>query len=374
MEDIAFTTDYDEILERIALVDPIKYATTRNFTNGWVSYLSPYISRGVISLRQICYEVIKKGYSISQSEKFFQELAWREYYQRLWQVKKDLIWQDLRASQTDLRHRDMVRAICDSKTGIKAVDCAIQGLYSTGYMHNHVRMYVASIVCNIAKAHWLQPSKWMYYHLLDGDIASNNCSWQWVAGAFASKKYYCNQENINRYTLSAQHGTFLDKPYEEIPAIGVPAELIERTDMQLQTILPKTSPPLIDTSRPTMIYNSYNIDPEWRKGEVANRVLLLEPSHFVRYPVSEKVIRFITDLSGNIPGIHIYTGEISDLQALYGKSSLSSGEAFISKDHVAFGHYPGIRDSYKWMFPEVVGEYPSFFAYWKRCKRYLESV
>ncbi len=92
MEDTEFTTDYDQILDRINLVDPIKYAAKRNFINGGVSYLSPYISRGVISLRQIHREVMKKGYRIEESEKFFQELAWREYYQRLWQVRKDLIW------------------------------------------------------------------------------------------------------------------------------------------------------------------------------------------------------------------------------------------------------------------------------------------
>lgn len=370
-EGTAFTTDYDQVLEQIKHIDPTNYAATRNFINGAVTYLSPYISRGVISLRQIHREVMKKGWKIEECEKFFQELAWREYYQRLWEVRKDLIWQDLRTSQTDVLHGDMIRAIVDARTGITAVDEAINRLYSTGYMHNHVRMYLASIACNIAGAHWLQPSKWMYYHLLDGDIASNNCSWQWVAGAFTPKKYYCNQENINRYTLSVQEGTFLDRPYEEILTMELPGELKERIDLKLSTTLPETLLPAIDNTMPTLIYNSYNLDPEWRKEETANRILLLEPSHFARYPVSEKVIRFIRDLAGNIPGIQVYTGEITDLQSLYATGSLSPFEAFISKNHVAFGHYPGIRDSYEWMFPEVNGEYPSFFAYWKRCKRYL---
>ncbi|WP_293744833.1 FAD-binding domain-containing protein [uncultured Pedobacter sp.] len=370
-EGTAFTTDYDQVLEQIKHIDPTNYAATRNFINGAVTYLSPYISRGVISFRQIHREVMKKGWKIEECEKFFQELAWREYYQRLWEVRKDLIWQDLRTPQTDVLHGDMIRAIIDARTGITAVDEAINRLYSTGYMHNHVRMYLASIACNIAGAHWLQPSKWMYYHLLDGDIASNNCSWQWVAGAFAPKKYYCNQENINRYTLSVQEGTFLDRPYEEILTMELPGELKERIDLKLSTTLPETLLPAIDNTMPTLIYNSYNLDPEWRKEETANRILLLEPSHFARYPVSEKVIRFIRDLAGNIPGIQVYTGEITDLQSLYATGSRSPFEAFISKNHVAFGHYPGIRDSYEWMFPEVTGEYPSFFAYWKRCKRYL---
>ena len=82
-------------------------------------------------------------------------------------------------------------------------------------------MYLASITCNMAKSHWLVPSKWMYYHLLDGDIASNNCSWQWVSGAFSSKKYYCNQENINKYCFTKRTNSFLDKTYEDIVQMEV---------------------------------------------------------------------------------------------------------------------------------------------------------
>ena len=72
-------------------------------------------------------------------------------------------------------------------------------------------MYIASIVCNIAKSHWKLPSKWFYYYLLDGDLASNNLSWQWVCGANSSKKYYANQENINKFCFTKQKNTFLDK-------------------------------------------------------------------------------------------------------------------------------------------------------------------
>ena len=62
-------------------------------------------------------------------------------------------------------------------------------------------MYIASIVCNIAKSHWKLPTKWFYYYLLDGDLASNNLSWQWVCGANSSKKYYANQEISTNFAL-----------------------------------------------------------------------------------------------------------------------------------------------------------------------------
>jgi len=368
-----FITDYQNITERIEMINPLQYSKTRNYINGAVTYLSPYISRGVITVRQVMNTVIQNGYALYEIEKLLQELAWREYYQRVWQAKGDLIWQDLKQPQPDTQHHQMITAMQNAATGITAIDEQIENLYATGYMHNHARMYVAAIACNIAKAHWLQPSKWLYYHLLDGDIASNNCSWQWVSGAFASKKYYCNQENINRYTHSNQQHTFLDEPYEEIPAIPVPDLLKATIALQLQTTLPITVLPVINTTKPTLIYNAYNIDPAWRLNEDVNRVLLLEPSHFGKYPVSEKVIAFIINLSKNIAGIQVYCGEVSMLQSLYRESTLSAREAFIAKEHPAFSYYPGINDSRDWICPQVTGYYSSFFSYWKKCEKYLKQ-
>jgi deoxyribodipyrimidine photo-lyase len=362
---IEFSTDYDLILEKMQHINPVKYAKTRNFISGAVTYLSPYISRGVISVKQVQEAVFSKGYKPYEIEKFLQELAWREYYQRIWQVKIDLIWQDLKQPQPDTEHRQMITAIQNAATGITAIDEQINNLYATGYMHNHARMYVASIACNNAKAHWLQPSKWMYYHLLDGDIASNNCSWQWVSGAFAAKKYYCNQENINRYTFSKQLHTFLDQSYDAISSMAVPDILQATNNLYLSTQLPVTPLPLIDASKPVLLYNSYNLDPLWRKSEDVNRILLLEPSHFLYYPVSEKVIDFIIKLSENINGIQLFCGELSDITVVY------ENAAFISKEHPAFIHYPGIKDSRDWMYPEVKGYYPSFFSYWKKCENHL---
>jgi deoxyribodipyrimidine photo-lyase len=368
---IEFVTDYDLIIEKLQHINPVKYAKTRNYISGGVTYLSPYISRGVISVKQVQQAVLSKGYKPYEIEKFLQELAWREHYQRVWQAKSNLIWQDLKQQQPDTGHQQMITALQNAATGITAIDEQIKNLYATGYMHNHTRMYVAAIACNIAKAHWLQPSKWLYYHLLDGDIASNNCSWQWVAGAFASKKYYCNQENINKYTHRNQQHTFLDKPCEEITAMAIPDALKVTSTLQLQTELPVTVLPVIDTTIPTLIYNAYNLDPLWRKDEKANRVLLLEPSHFNKYPVSEKVIEFIINLAKNIAALQVYCGEVSILQSLYKESKLAANEAFIAKEHPAFNYYPGIIDSRDWMYGAVTGYYPSFFSYWKKCERYL---
>jgi deoxyribodipyrimidine photo-lyase len=369
---ISFPSDYTSILERIAAIDPMKYAKTRNFINGHISYLSPYISRGVISVKQVMEIIIQKGYPYATIEKFLQELAWREYFQRVWQVQKNLIEKDLKQVQTNVTHYEMIAAIQNGATGIDIIDQQITQFYQTGYLHNHLRMYLASITCNVGQAYWAQPSQWMYYHLLDGDIASNNCSWQWVAGTFSSKKYFCNQENINKYTFSKQTDTFLDQPYETLVAMPIPLSLQEKVALSLTTNLPSTSLPSIDIHLPTLIYNSYNMDPNWRKDEKANRVLLLEPSHFEQYPVSNKVIDFIIALSKNIENIQLFVGEIKDIQAIYATASADINALIISKEHPAFDYYPGIKDEREWMFPKVTGYYHSFFSFWKKCQRFLD--
>ena len=85
--DSAFETGYSLILKKLGQVDPVKYARTRNYLDGAVTYLSPYISRGVLSTKQVLEHVLAKGYKIAQIENFVKELCWRDYFQRVAQVK-----------------------------------------------------------------------------------------------------------------------------------------------------------------------------------------------------------------------------------------------------------------------------------------------
>lgn len=369
-----FPTAYASILQRIDAIQPVQYAKTRNYVDGAITYLSPYISRGVISGKQVMDQVLAKGYSLAACEKLIQELAWREYFQRVWQEKKEQVWTDIKQAQPTVQHHQMISALLNGKTGIEAIDLQINNLHSIGYLHNHIRMYIASIACNIGKAHWQQPAKWMYYHLLDGDIASNNCSWQWVAGSFSSKKYFCNQENINNYTRSSQMGTYLDQSYDQITFMQVPTPLLQTENLELTTLLPATPLPNIDVSKLTLIYNSYNLDPTWHAGENVNRILLLEPSHFLANPISEKTVQFILELANNIKDLQVFCGEIDQLTAIYNQYGVNPKALLVSKEHPAFVHYPGIKEEREWMFPMVKGYFPSFFSFWKKCEKGLRNT
>jgi deoxyribodipyrimidine photo-lyase len=356
---------YKDILLQVKNLDVKKYAASRNYENGAVSRLSPYISRGVISLPLI-KEIVLEKYSVTDAYKFIYELAWREYFQRVWQQQGVQIFDDVKHPQQNVCHKKVPKAIVKANTGIEAIDRSIQNMYATGYMHNHLRMYVASITCNIAQAHWKEPARWMYYYLLDGDIASNTLSWQWVAGTFSTKKYYCNQENINRYTFSRQRNTFLDRTYEALAECDVPAELKPVADLELKIFLLENSALTIDTRKPTLLYHHYSIDPTWRTYMDANRILLLDAEHFQLFPVCEKVMDFFVALaSENIQGIQIFSGSFWELKLKTGDSKI------FFKKHPAFLHWQGTADEADYLFPYVKKVSGSFSHYWKQCERFL---
>jgi deoxyribodipyrimidine photo-lyase len=364
-QETMFPTSYAEIVQRVQAIDPVRYSSSRNYINGSVSYLSPYIARGVISTQFVFTEILKKGYHPKQAEKFIQELAWRDYWQQVWIAKGNGINQDIKHQQTPVTNTAIPKAILEATTGIDAIDTAIQYFYRTGYLHNHLRMYIAAIACNMGQSHWKTPAQWMYYHLLDADWASNALSWQWVAGANANKKYVANQENINRYCFTKQKDTFLDIAYEAFEGMAVPETLKEIASLALKTPLPKQEPITVDEGLATCIYTFYNLDPRWNEDISANRILLLEPSHFEKYPVSQKTLDFIYAISKqNIPNIQIYVGEFKDLIRAHNFGNIHY------KEHPLCQHYKGIQEPRAWMF-DVQGYFPSFFAYWKKCKKQL---
>lgn len=358
-----FETAYAEILARVRRVDPVAYGQSRNYINGAVTGLSPYISRGVISTRQVLESVLAAGHEPPKIEKFIQELAWRDYWQQLWITHKAGIDEDLKSPQPLAAKKGIPASILHHQTGIEAIDKGIASFYETGYMHNHVRMYVASLACNMGRCHWKVPAQWMYYHLLDADWASNALSWQWVCGANSHKLYYANQDNINKYCHTDQRGTFLDIDYDQFTASGIPDVLNTVVQPDLIASLSPAGIPDIDPKLPTLIYNFYNLDPDWRSDMTANRILLLEPSVFTKYPVSPRSIDFCIALAkDNIPGIQVWVAEFPELR------HLAPGEIYY-KEH-PLNAYAGHEDARTWM-TEVKGAFPSFFAFWKQCKKEL---
>jgi deoxyribodipyrimidine photo-lyase len=101
---------------------------------------------------------------------------------------------------------------------VPVVDEAVRALYATGTLHNHARMWLASYVVHVRKVHWRAGADWLYGHLLDGDLASNHLSWQWVAGTGSRKPYLFNADNVARYAPASWHspGSVIDTSYEAL--------------------------------------------------------------------------------------------------------------------------------------------------------------
>lgn len=361
-----FPTAYSKIIERIEGINANQYAKTRNHLNGAVTYLSPYLTRGVITLPQV-RDIILEKFSQSDTMKLIQELAWREYFQKVYREKGEEIFSDLRFDQPGVQaDGEMPASIIQAQTGITIIDESIKDLYETGYMHNHARMWNASLVTNIARCHWWEPSRWMYYHLLDGDLASNSLSWQWVAGAFSSKQYVAHQELLNACAPDAQSqkDTFLDIPREDILEMDVPKDLGKMATADLPVFLPEEDAIELN-DKGLVVFHPWNLDPNYHAGEDVQKVLIIEPSHFEKFPVSEKVINFIIELAReNIKGIHVYVGEFNDLVKDF------DGQIFYQY-HKNVEHFTGTKEMQSELFPEVQGYYKNFFSFWKQCQKYL---
>jgi deoxyribodipyrimidine photo-lyase len=208
---------------RIAAVRPAAYARTRNALDGAVSQLSPYITHGFVTLTEVLAGLAAR-HALNVQHKFVYELGWRAYFRHVWQHRGDGILQSLHEGPLpDTAYaRELPADIRQACTGVPAVDEAVRALYATGMLHNHARMWLASYVVHLRKVHWRVAADWLYGHLLDGDLASNHLSWQWVAGTGSRKPYLFNADNVARYAPESWHspGSVIDTSYEALDRIA----------------------------------------------------------------------------------------------------------------------------------------------------------
>ena len=210
-------------LARIARVRPAAYARTRSHLDGAVTGLSPYVTHGLVTLREVLAGVLERE-PLPVQHKLVFELGWREFFRHAWGHAGDRILQSLhqgprpdeayaRALPADIRH---------ARTGVPVIDEAVRTLYDTGTLHNHARMWLASYVVHLRHVHWRAGADWLVAHLLDGDLASNHLSWQWVTGTGSSKPYLFNADNVARYAPAHWHsaGSVVDQSYDALDHIA----------------------------------------------------------------------------------------------------------------------------------------------------------
>ncbi len=216
----AFFAPTDAALqERIAAIDIPAYGKTRNHLEGQVSRLSPYLTHGFTDIPTL----FDRLPSLTLQDKLAFEFGWREFFLHVWSRHGDAILSDMRPPLPGVAYSPALPDdIREGRTGLQVIDRAVQELYQTGYLHNHARMWIASYVVHLRKVHWRAGADWMYAHLLDGDLASNHLSWQWVAATFSAKPYLFNAGNVARYAPAGWQvaGSTLDTSYEALEAIA----------------------------------------------------------------------------------------------------------------------------------------------------------
>jgi len=212
--------------ERLAAIDPTRYAATRNSLEGAITRLSPYLRHGVLNLDEVRRLALEKaGHAAA---KLVNELGWRDYWQRVYRQIGSGIWQDREAYKTGWRAVDYAQELPadlrEAKTGLVCMDSFVEDLHDTGYLHNHVRMWLAAYLVHYRRVRWQVGASWFLEHLLDGDPASNNLSWQWIASTFSVKPYFFDRGNLERNTEGrycqvchlARKGCPFDAPLEQL--------------------------------------------------------------------------------------------------------------------------------------------------------------
>ena len=185
-----------------------EYSRLRNFDFGPnkrsnTSCLSPYITHGVITEKEVIRKSLDK-FSFSKNEKFIQEVLWRTYWKG-WMELRSGVWDDylidLKRIKEEFRDNgDYLNAI-EGKTKIECFNEWVNELKTYNYLHNHTRMWFASIWIFTLELPWQLGAEFFMQHLYDGDAASNTLGWRWVAGIQTQGKHYLASEwNIKKFT------------------------------------------------------------------------------------------------------------------------------------------------------------------------------
>ena len=239
-------------LKRLAEFAPAAgrlYAAGRNTDPGpdrpgAVSRLSPYLRHRVITEQDVVAHVLAR-HSLDAAESFIQEVLWRTYWKG-WLEMRPSVWRrflDERDRQRATFHDH--RALADAEngqTGVEGFDDWARELVETGYLHNHARMWFASIWIFTLRLPWALGADFFLRHLIDADAASNTLSWRWVAGLqTVGKTYLATSDNIARYT----NGRFA-------PA-GLAREALALTEPPIEPARDPGGPPRHDQAEPSLL-------------------------------------------------------------------------------------------------------------------------
>ncbi len=277
----------DEFVEK----NLFEYSKLRNFDFGPekrknVSCLSPYITHGIISEQEIIKKSLSK-FSYSKNEKFIQEILWRTYWKG-WLELRPNVWSDYLITLNKIRddyknNQNYIDAI-EGKTNIECFNEWINELKENNYLHNHTRMWLASIWIFTLELPWQLGAEFFMQHLYDGDAASNTLGWRWVAGIQTQGKHYLASEwNIKKFTNNRFNNIKLKE--------NVPPKISEKTYSIVKQNF--NNPQNIEDKNLLIFENNLSFETSDFKNNKFKKIYLISNKNENRsIKLSEKVVKF----------------------------------------------------------------------------------
>ena len=220
-----------ELLETFINNDIVNYSSKRNYDFGPidrtnVSCLSPYISHRLIDEYEISKKVLSK-HPYQKVEKYIQEIYWRVYWKG-WLELRPNIWSDFIEDLSTIEESKKYHQAINGQSNIECFNDWVKEIKEYNYLHNHARMWLASIWIFTLGLPWQKGAEFFMKYLLDGDAASNTLSWRWVAGLQTKGKHYLAQTwNINK---------FQNKKYQNIELIENVQPLVDNREYKISPI------------------------------------------------------------------------------------------------------------------------------------------
>ena len=268
----------------------LNYSKSRNFDYGPdrrsnISCLSPYISHGVIKEQEVIDRSLKK-YSFIKNEKFIQEIFWRIYWKGWLELRPNVyidFINDLKKLKKDFKENKNYLNALEGKTNVECFNYWVNELKTFNYLHNHSRMWFASIWIFTLGLPWQLGAEFFMKYLFDGDCASNTLGWRWVAGVQTKgKNYLASEWNIKKFT---------DNRFNNIKLTENARSIIDERNYEIKKI--NLSNPQIESNKILLVYeNNLSFENSDFKENKFKKIFLISNNKNREIKLSEKVIDF----------------------------------------------------------------------------------
>ena len=270
------------------------YSKLRNFDFGPdnrsnISCLSPYITHGIINELEVVDKSLKK-FSFAKNEKFIQEVLWRVYWKG-WLELRPNVWSDylleLGKVKDQFKNNQNYLDAIEGKTNIDCFNEWVIELKENNYLHNHTRMWFASIWIFTLELPWQLGAEFFMQHLFDGDAASNTLGWRWVAGVQTQGKHYLASEwNINKFTNNRFKNIKLNE--NATPIFSDKTYSINKKDF--------LNPEILENQTLLIFENNMTFEFSDFKEHKFKKILLISNESNRNIKLSEKVLKFKANL------------------------------------------------------------------------------